>query len=102
MNIIDEIDTFWLKKKKTFLDIDQGGEAPRANTNTNTNTETKKSQHHLRWGGTLGYAGNQAQPQQPRQCELKESVVKVNVVIVGVVDIAIIVDFDNLGEIFCI
>jgi len=29
------------------------------------------------WGGTVGYAGNQAQPQQPRQCELKESVVKV-------------------------
>merc|ERR1712032_1143427 len=27
------------------------------------------------WGGTIGYSG--AQPQQPRQCELKESVVKV-------------------------
>jgi len=29
------------------------------------------------WGGTVGYAGNENQPQQPRQCELKESVVKV-------------------------
>ena len=80
-----------MKKKKTFLDIDQGGEAPRANTNTNTNTETKWSQHHLRWGGTLGYAGNQAQPQQPRQCELKESVVKVIVVVA----IVIVVNFEE-------
>lgn len=29
------------------------------------------------WGGTIGYAGHQPQPQQPRQCGLKESVVQV-------------------------
>jgi len=29
------------------------------------------------WGGTVGYAGGAPQPQQPRQCGLKESVVEV-------------------------
>ena len=42
----------------------------------------------------MGYAGNQAQPQQPRQCELKESVVKVNVVVVVVV-VAIVIIVDS-------
>ena len=29
------------------------------------------------WGGTIGYNPNQEQPQQPRQCGLKESAVKI-------------------------
>ena len=29
------------------------------------------------WGGTIGYNPNEEQPQQPRQCGLKESAVKI-------------------------
>ena len=91
MNNIEELDTYLLKNKEFMTKV----RIQRQIQRQKRIQKQKKSQHHLRWGGTVGYAGNQAQPQQPRQCELKESVVKVNVVVFVVVAIVIIVDFDN-------
>ena len=91
MNNIEELDTYLLKNKESMTKV----RIQRQIQRQKRIQKQKKSQHHLRWGGTVGYAGNQAQPQQPRQCELKESVVKVNVVVFVVVAIVIIVDFDN-------
>ena len=97
MNNIEELDTYLSKNKEFMTKV----RIQRQIQRQKRIQKQKKSQHHLRWGGTVGYAGNENQPQQPRQCELKESVVKVNSLLLLLLLSLLILRKDHLRRYCC-